>query len=74
MEPIGAIARLNLRDKPEFRAFKMPHPALRGWKFIVYARVMADAAAIYKETFVKRGLRQCSWKSSNVRSQPWRSR
>ena len=56
MEPIAVIARLTLRATPEFRAFRMPKQPVRGWVFIAHARVMAEAAAIYRDVFFKHGL------------------
>jgi hypothetical protein len=44
MEPIAVIARLTLRATPQFNAFRMPKPAVRGWVFVAHARVMAEAA------------------------------
>src|SRR5205823_4116694 len=35
---------------------RMPSLAMRGWKFVWYARAMAEAASIYKDVFFKHGL------------------
>jgi len=56
MQPIAVIARLMLRATPEFHAFRMPKQAVRAWVFMAHARVMAEAAAIYKDVFFKHGL------------------
>ena len=56
MEPIAVIARLTLRETPEFHAFRMPKLAVRGWELIAHARVTAEVAAIYKDVFFKHGL------------------
>lgn len=58
-EPMAAIAvlvRWKLRSVPEFEALQMPKRSLGGQEFIAGARSMADAVAIYRDTFVAHGL------------------
>lgn len=55
MRPIAEIARRNLRTTPEFKSLHMPR-GVAGPAFLASAKGMAEAAAIYKDTLIERGL------------------
>jgi len=68
--PIAAIARVTLQGMPEFRAFKMPKPALLCTRFTSLPRATADSAPIYEDLFSEPGLAWTflvGFKSANYR-------
>jgi hypothetical protein len=58
MKPIAEVARMRLRDVPNFIALKLPPSGSRGAALIAAAGGMADAAAPYVATFIDAGLEE----------------
>ena len=56
MQPVAIIARLNLREKPEFTVLRCPPWNVRGIGLIAAARDMANAMDMHMDLFVHEGL------------------
>ncbi|HTE46002.1 MAG TPA: hypothetical protein VK636_12200 [Gemmatimonadaceae bacterium] len=56
MTPIAELAKLNLRDVPEFASLTLPPSSITPQREIAAASSMADAAEAHKQTFIDNGL------------------
>jgi hypothetical protein len=58
MRPIARIAKLELRDVPEFDRLRMPHESVDTATLLMWAREMAKAAEPHRPTFLANGVGQ----------------
>ena len=56
MRPIAEIAKLRLRDVPEFASLRMPPSHARAEQLLAAATAMADAAKPYEKVLIENGL------------------
>ncbi|MEO7085598.1 MAG: hypothetical protein ABI442_21890 [Gemmatimonadaceae bacterium] len=56
MAPVAELAKLKLRDVPEFAALKMPPANASPQRVVAAGLAMADAAAPYAATLIENGL------------------
>jgi hypothetical protein len=56
MKPIAEVAKMKLRDVPNFKALTLPRSNMRGARLVATAGAMADAASGYVQVFVDAGL------------------
>ena len=56
MRPIAEIARLRLRDVPEFASLRMPPTHAKPEQLLAAASAMADAASLYEKVLIENGL------------------
>jgi hypothetical protein len=85
MKPIAQVARMELRNVPNFVALTLPPFKIKGARFVAAAEAMADTATPYVQTFVNAGLpanfldqfrqaAQTARQSLDVRAQSLRAR